>query len=491
MFTNCTPEQAGISSKYVTKFIKYLESKNLAIHGLVLARGDKIFSETYWAPFDKDFNHRMYSQTKSYVAVAIGLLEEEGKINLDDPIANYFKDLQPENQHPYMLSQTIRQNLTMTTCNRAKYWFSSQNPSREHLYFNETSVICPAGTMWDYDSAGSQLLGALVERVSGKSLFDYLNEKVFKHLGTFKNATILKTRDGVSWGDSALVCTPRDMLSFAKFVMNYGTWEGKRLMNEEYLKTATSKVVDNSEEGLDPTVSAGYGYQIWRHNMNGFYFNGMGMQLAICVPDKDFICVVTADVQGYGSGKTLFMTGLEQFIVNNLGNQLDKDKDALDELNKVSSTRKLMVCRGEKTTSKKEFFDGTVYQCNENRLGIKNFSFNLEGDAIVWNYENAQGKKSIKFGLGYNEFDKFPQLGYSNDNGGVKTTDGFMYNGAYSAGFLQDNKLCVYAQIIDRYFGNFIGFFTFKDDACFVSMTKAAEDFLGEYSGEILAFRKK
>ena len=83
MFENVTPESVGISSKYLKEFILRLEKRKLHMHSIVMCRGTKVFGEYYWAPFDKDFLHRMYSQTKSYVAVAIGLLLDEGKLSLD------------------------------------------------------------------------------------------------------------------------------------------------------------------------------------------------------------------------------------------------------------------------------------------------------------------------------------------------------------------------------------------------------------------------
>ena len=73
MFEKITPEKAGISSRAVAEYISLLERYNTSTHGLVMMKGDKIFAENYWAPFNKDFCHRMYSQTKSFVSVAIGL----------------------------------------------------------------------------------------------------------------------------------------------------------------------------------------------------------------------------------------------------------------------------------------------------------------------------------------------------------------------------------------------------------------------------------
>ena len=71
MFEKITPEQAGISSSRVADFISVLERRGFATHSLLMMKGDKLFAEYYWSPFNKDFCHRMYSQTKSYVSIAI------------------------------------------------------------------------------------------------------------------------------------------------------------------------------------------------------------------------------------------------------------------------------------------------------------------------------------------------------------------------------------------------------------------------------------
>ena len=77
MFKTVTPESVGISSALVEKMIRTLNRRGLAMHSVLMMRGEDIFAEYYWKPFDKDFCHRMYSQTKSFVGVAIGLLEED------------------------------------------------------------------------------------------------------------------------------------------------------------------------------------------------------------------------------------------------------------------------------------------------------------------------------------------------------------------------------------------------------------------------------
>ena len=222
MFEKITPEQAGISSANVADFISVLERRGLATHSVLMMKGNSIFAEYYWAPFHRDFCHRMYSETKSYVSIAVGLLEEDGLIDLDKPIVDYFPEKIDGELHRYRTMQTVRDMLKMQTAGDTPFWFTHPDPDRTHLYMNTLGNARRAGTMWEYDSAGSQVLGALVEKIAGKSLFDFLNERVFSKLGTFKTATILKTQNGDSWADSALVCTSRDMASFGRFVLNYG-----------------------------------------------------------------------------------------------------------------------------------------------------------------------------------------------------------------------------------------------------------------------------
>jgi hypothetical protein len=77
MFERITPEQAGVSSRHVKKYIDSLLRHHINMHSVLMMKGESLFCEAYWAPFDRNFCHRMYSQTKSYVSVAIGLLEEE------------------------------------------------------------------------------------------------------------------------------------------------------------------------------------------------------------------------------------------------------------------------------------------------------------------------------------------------------------------------------------------------------------------------------
>ena len=85
-----TPEETGLSSRAVRDYVKILEQNRLATHDIILAKGDAIFFEKYYPPFNENFYHRLYSVSKSFVSLAIGFLAQDGKIDLDDPIVKYF-----------------------------------------------------------------------------------------------------------------------------------------------------------------------------------------------------------------------------------------------------------------------------------------------------------------------------------------------------------------------------------------------------------------
>ena len=460
------------------------------MHSVLLMKGTDIFGEFYWKPFDMDFCHRMYSETKSYVGVAIGLLLEDGLLSLDDRIAKFFPDKIDRELPPYLAEQTVRNMLMMCTAGDTHNWFPHPEPDRTRLYFNEMSANRPAGMLYKYDSAGSQVLTALVERLTGKSLFDFMYERIFSHLGTFGTASILKTKTDDSWGDSALLCTTRDMASFARFVMNYGAWEGKQLMNADYLRTATSRLVDNNRIGFEDYYAQGYGYQIWQSKDGSFGFNGMGAQLTICMPEKDLIFVCTAYNYGYPSMKALILSAFFEEIADNMGDPLPEDAAAYEELCAAADALELYHLKSAVETDYAREINDAEFVCEDNPMGITRFSLHFEGDEGEFRYTNAQGDKVLRFGMDKNVYGKFPHLGYFREHGGVPTTDGFMYNCETSAAWCEAQKLQIRVEFIDIYCGNMFATFSFKDDRALIFMVRNSEACMYDYEGVAIAKRK-
>ena len=125
-------------------------------------------------------------------------------------------------------------------------------------------------------------------------------------------------------------------------------------------------------------------------------------------------------------------------------------------------------------------------------MGIREFTFWFTEAGGELLYVNAQGEKRLPFGLGENVFCKFPQLGYSDQRAGVHDENSdFRYDAAVSAGWVEEAKLSIRVQILDKYFGNMTAEFAFRGDYAAVRMRKTAEDFLEEYQGQLLGCLEK
>lgn len=479
-----TPEKEGISSVNIKTYIDVLEEHQLSTHNMIMLRGNNIFFEKYWEPFYPEFLHRMYSITKSVVLLAIGFAEQDGLLELDDPIVKYFEKEAKESEQvdENVRKQTIRHMLMMSTAKSPSGWFSNAKGDRVRCYFENENPSREPGMRFEYDTCSSFVLCALVERLTGMSFMDYMREKLFDKIGVSKEAYCLKCPGGHSWGDSALICQPRDLLLIARFVMNKGIWDGEQILNEEYITATTSKQIENWEEGtVKDLKSYGYGYQIWRTYDNSYMFYGMGCQFAVCVPDKDIIFIYNGDNQGHEGAEDLVVRSFFEIVMRNAQDiPLAPNPEAEEHL---QQPMKLMVARGEAHCELQDKINGAVFKMQPNRMNFTEISLHFSEDCCYFNYINAQGEKSLPFGMLKNVFDYFPQEGYS-DQVGSEWTKGHYYRCATSAAWLSEKKLHIKVQVIDKYFGRMDIILDFADEnKVEMNITKTAEYFLDEYPG--------
>lgn len=139
-FDKTSPESAGIPGDAVSRFINRLAARQIPMHSLLLMRHDKLVFEGYYAPYDARTLHRMFSISKSFTSIAIGLLAEEGRLSLEDPIIKHFPEKLPKQVHPWIAAMTIKDMLMMRSCHAATTykldlnsdWVESFLPHRRH-----------------------------------------------------------------------------------------------------------------------------------------------------------------------------------------------------------------------------------------------------------------------------------------------------------------------------------------------------------------------
>ena len=487
-----TPESMGLSSKVIENYLKSLDAAHLVTHDIIIARGDSILFETYVPPFTAGDTHRMYSVSKSIVSLAVGFALDDGLLSLDDPVDKYFaKELEGQTDENFR-HMTVRNMLMMATAKHPQNWFAARTDDRVRYYFqNPTAFTRTPGTMFEYDSTGSFVVGALIERLTGMKFMDYLRGKLFDKIGVSEKAHCLTCPGGHSWGDSACLMTPRDLLLCARFTLNGGSWEGKQLVSADYIREATSCLI-STDEGKGIVSDSGYGYYIWKTFGEGFFFNGMGCQFAVCVPEKDMILIYNGDNQGIEGAIVPIIHGFfEQIIPAVSDAALPDDPAAQASLASYANGMKLTAAWMEKTSPMAQKVSGVTYTLNENPMGMTEFTLTLDGAEGNFSYHNAQGDKSFAFGMGENRFGVFPQDGYSKEIGSVPGDE--RYRCAASAAWKTPDTLYMKVQLMSDYFGNFDAYFTFSEDGktVSVSMEKHAEDFLSEYNGSASGTAKR
>lgn len=296
-----TVEEYNISQDAVDKMEELFQKRGVRIHGYMLLGGRKVLKERYFGPYQKDDNHRMYSITKSFVALAVGLLEKNGLITLEDKICEYFPEKLPgDGAHPWCGEMTIRDLLTMRTCYGSTTYKRYDGDDWTESFFRVKPDHVP-GTVFSYDTSAAHVLGALVEKLTGMKLLDYMRKEMLDELGFSKEAYIIPDPVGVSQGGSGLMCTMTDVARVAYLCNHYGVLDGRELLPSGFLRDAVSNLVPTD---LQPKLDEqfGYGYYIWMTREEGYVFFGMGGQLAVCFPKYDFCYLTIADTIGSPAG---------------------------------------------------------------------------------------------------------------------------------------------------------------------------------------------
>lgn len=307
------PETFGIPADAVAEFENQVMSAGVHLHGFMFLQGRKILAEKYYEPYGQESLHRMYSITKSFVALAVGLLEKEGKIKLGDRICDYFPEYTEHTEiYPWCREMTIEDMLSMRTCYGSTTYKIYDSDDWTKSFFRVEPDHIP-GTVFSYDTSSSHTLAALVEKLTGKKMLDYLREKVLRDLGFSEKAYIMPDGVGVSQGGSGMMSTLRDVACVAYLCNHYGWLEGRELLPETYIRKATSNLVPTDLQPVQDE-QCGYGYFFWMPREEGFCMYGMGGQLALCFPKKDFCLLTMADTIGNQAGLQILYDCFYHFV---------------------------------------------------------------------------------------------------------------------------------------------------------------------------------
>jgi len=302
----CTPEEIGLSTRQVMPCIQSLEHDLTTMNGFMAARHGKVFAECWWSPYHAELVHCNHSLGKSYTATAVGLAIQEGKLSLDDKMADVFAEeiaqrgLELTEQ---MRRITVRHALTMTNGmahhpSMAGDWIGN--------YFR-TPMAYEPGTHFTYNSSGSCMLGAAILKHTGQNMKEYVSDRLFRKIGIDPERFVwLKFPNGIDAQPGTFSHT-EDNLRLAMLYCNGGSWDGEQILEPGFVKDALSVQIENPYAPEQKDGRCGYGYLLWACSIPGvFRFDGGQGQYGIIWPEKDLVVAVhEGAVSPLGPQKTL------------------------------------------------------------------------------------------------------------------------------------------------------------------------------------------
>lgn len=366
-----TPEAEGVSSKaIVTLFDSLTALPQTDIHSVMVLRHGKVIAEIYPAPFAPEYRHTMYSCSKTFVGAAVGLAIEDNRLRLTDRVGTFFPELLPDSVSANLADMTVHDLLTMTS-GITPDW-NMRNITTDWIRTYLAKPVKTPGKKFEYDSICTYLLSAIVQKVTGMTLLDYLKLKLFIPMNITDVAWEISP-EGVNTGGWGLHIQSESLAKFGLLLLNGGKWEGKQLLPASWVKQMTTRQMEAGDED--------YGYQMWMCEYPGAVrLDGALGQYVLIIPDKDMVVVITECTLINGNNQ-------RRLVWNRLLPQV-QDKTLIPGkdyklLQKKQNTYQLPLVQGKANSSIARKYAGKHIALEDNKYGWESLSLQFKQKEVV------------------------------------------------------------------------------------------------------------
>lgn len=314
-FPRSLPEEQGVSSQSIVKLINEIGKSEIQFHSIMILRNDHVIAEGWWDPYKPEYKHQLYSLSKSFTSTAVGLAVKEGLLSVDDKVVSFFPDDVPQEVSPELKALTVKHLLTMSTGHsKASMEKLQKDKSTSWVKsFLKAPIENEPGTKFEYNTAATFMLSAIIQKVSGEKLIDYLRPRLFEPLN-ITDADWKENPQGINTGGFGLRLKTEDIAKLGQLYLQKGKWEGEEILTEKWVADATSKQIQSnpSSKEYDETNdwAQGYGYQFWRNYPGGFRADGAYGQFSIVIPEKDLVVAITGESFDMGKNMKLIWDNL-------------------------------------------------------------------------------------------------------------------------------------------------------------------------------------
>jgi CubicO group peptidase (beta-lactamase class C family) len=390
-------EEHGIPSGAILAFVDAVEREVHHAHGFVLARRGAVVAEGYWQPYRAGQPHMQFSLAKSFTSTAVGLLVGEGRLSVDDGVLDLFPDLAPAEPSEHLRAMRVRHLLTMTTGHHANPLRAIRLAGPEWTRrFLAQPVEHPPGTHFVYNDAASYVLSAIVQRVAGERLTDYLRPRLLEPLG-IEQLSWRRSPEGIDYGGWDMSATTAEVARFGQLCLQGGVWRGEQIVPAAWVAEATACHV--ASVGLGPEWEQGYGRHFWRCTHGAYRADGAFGQLCVVMPAQGAVLATNAGA-GMGSYGRLMELAWRHLLPAMRDRPLPPDGAAATALADRLAGLQLPTVAGARSSPLAVGLSGRTYAVAENPDGVESVAFDFGDDGCALTIRDRHGEQAVPCGYG-------------------------------------------------------------------------------------------
>jgi len=365
----------------------------------MFVRHGKVIAEGWWSPYRPELKHTLYSLSKSFTATAVGMAVQQNKLNLTDKVVSFFPDQVPDNASQYLRDLTVKDLLTMTVGQQPDPTGKIVQDSNWVRSFFSIPIVDKPGTKFLYNSAATYMLSAIVTKVTGQKVYDYLTPRLFQPLG-IENADWETDLQGNNVGGWGLRIKTEDIAKFGLLFLQEGKWKRRRILSKKWVKEATTAHIiqhpDLPKEKRDSSDwEQGYCYQLWRSRNNAYRGDGAFGQFCLIMPDQDAVIAITSETPDMQDE----LNAVWKFLLPAMKKKRLPANDSLVQQLKLQLQSLSLPIPGNSNSSElTSSIEGKEYEMQPNERNIQHVSFHFENDLCTINIKTDTATHAITFG---------------------------------------------------------------------------------------------
>lgn len=321
--SNDLPENHGLSSKALLNFMAHIDRLNLQVNSLMLLQEGQVTAEFWRRPYRKDCPQLLYSLSKSFTSIAIGIAWDNGYLDLQDKVVSFFPNHLPANIPTNLSHMTVHHLLSMNTGHQENIYSTVASETDWVRTFLSLEVEHEPGSYYRYSTHAAYMLAAIVEQVTGQNLVEFLMPRLFEPLGIAR--PIWETCPmGTAAGGMGLSLSTEGIAKFGQMLLDKGMYKGRRIVSERYIELASQEQSDNRQEADRIDSAQGYGYQFFLCRRGCFMGNGSFGQLCFVAPNERIVIAATSSFTSMKQLQTLL-----DLIYEHIIDRLHKDSHSL------------------------------------------------------------------------------------------------------------------------------------------------------------------